>query len=852
MKPPLLADWILKIILPQQDSEYLLGDFQEIFIKKMEKNGRLKATIWYWYQVLRNTPGFVKYFFYGRAIMFQNYLKITLRQLVRNWGFSFINITGLSLGLACCILMMVWVGDEFRFNQFHQKKDRLYRIYTDVTLNNGQRNISSSSFFPLAELLARECPDIHNAGRVAVHSGWKISYKGNQFYNDRLIFADPPFLTMFSFPLVRGDGKTAMSNKLSVILTENACKKYFGNENPIGKTLTIKDQYDVQVTGIAKNIPKNSTFQFDLLFPYPLYWGPQWQGKSWGGNPLETYVEITASADLQQAEAKVNQLVKAHAPIPKDIQVAFRLQPFTRLHLYSIQGGGLINSLTIFSLISLFILIIACINFMNLSTAKAANRAKEVGMRKVVGARKSDLTQQFIGESIMLAFIALIFAIILAAIILPIMNNLLNKNLSLQVLLNPGFFLLLIGLTLVTGILAGTYPALILAKFQPIKIFRGGITVGTGRIVFRKFLVVFQFSLAIFLIIGTLVAARQLKLFDTRDLGYNKENILRVVMNSPLKKQYRALKLELLKEPGIARVSRSLQHPAYINSTALVQWPGVSKKERISMNWDVVDYDYFATFDMKILQGRPFSPRFATDKQDALIVNEEAVKLMGLKNPLGSQLKMMNWTGKIIGVVKNFHFQPLKYQIKPFVFKLNPGWTDNLFLRYKPDNFQSTLAYIKKQMEKFNPGYPFQYQLLKDTLERSYGSERKIGRTISYFSIISIFISSLGLFGLASLLTVKRTKEIGIRRTLGASTLGLIFFIARDFLKWVVLANLFAWPMAYLVLNRFLRQYAYRITINLEIYLYAAVIVLMIALGTIAYQTIRASRTDPIDALKSE
>ena len=853
MKSPTIAQWIFKLILPPEDAEYLLGDIEEIFNEKREKDGKLYAHWWYWGQVMINLLGFYKHFLYWKVTMLKNHLKICLRNLLKHKGYMGINITGLAFGLACCILMMLWIGDELSYNRFHKNKDHLYRVYTSVKLKDGRTNINASSMFPLAKLLSDTFPGIQLATRVAVNSGWKISQSDKHFFNDRFIFVDPSFLRMFTVQFLEGNKETALQHRQSVVLTESARRKYCGGENALGKSLRVQNKYDVVVTGVIAGLPKNSTFRFDLLFPYHLYWGPNWQeSKSWGGNPLETYVLVAGGTNIMDLEKNITAQVKRKAPLPEGIEVNFHLQPLRRLHLHNLEGGGLINTLILFSLVALFILVIACINFINLATARSSNRAGEVGLRKVLGANKWDLVQQFIGESLLLTFISLIFALLLVLWFLPVMNTLLDKSLNIHMLVNTPYIAGLIAIILVTGMVAGSYPALILSSFEPVKVLKGIFSGGKKGAVVRKIMVVFQFSMAIFMIISAFILDRQLKFLNSSDLGYNKDQVMRIPLNDSLKRQFGPFKLELLNNPDIAAVTRSLQHPANIYSSALVSWQGMIPGERINMNWDVVDLDYFKTMDMKIINGRPFSKQFPSDEKNAFVVNQEAVKLMNLKNPVGTRLKMMNWEGKIIGIVKDFHFQPLKYQIKPFVFKLSPNRTDNLFLRFKPGSYPQVKEFVRKLFEKFNPGYLYYSQLVKETIARNYGSERRISRTITYFTFLAILISCLGLLGLSSFMIDRRVKEIGIRKVLGATSPGLMGILVKDFLKWVGLANLIAWPVAYITMAQILRNYAYRVSIGVGAFIFSAVLVIAISFLTISFQTLKASRTKPVEALRYE
>jgi ABC-type lipoprotein release transport system permease subunit len=611
------------------------------------------------------------------------------------------------------------------------------------------------------------------------------------------------------------------------------------------------------VTGVIKNPPQNSSLQFDCVAPFILYFGPDGtEPEHWGGNPLTTFVLLNENAQPSEVEQKVTQIALSHRPSLKLKAWLLHLQPLSRMHLYSPEGGGLITSLVLFSVIAFFVLGIACINFMNLATARAATRANEVGLRKVVGAKKTDLIKQFFGESVILSFIALIFAVIIIELLLPAFNSLANKELSLNLSENIMIILGLIGIALFTGILSGSYPALFLSSFRPAHVLKGSQTLGPRGSLFRKILVVFQFSLSILLIIGTIIVYKQLNFIRNRNLGFEKENLVFVYIPEGLTPKYETLKNEFLRNSNVVNVTRSAQSPSYIASTvSALDWDGKNPDEKVMMNWDYVDYNYFETLQLEIIQGRSFSREFATDASEAFVVNEEAVKLMGMESPVGKRLKVFSQEGRIVGVVKNFHFLPLHHEIKPFVYGMNPNWASMmrcLFIRVTPDNIAGTLKYVEGVFEKFSPDYPFQYQFFNERIDRSYRSEQKVREIVSFLTVLAVFISCLGLFGLASFMTERKTKEIGIRKVLGASVSNIILFLSKEFIKWVLVANIIAWPVAYILGYKWLQNYAYRTSIALWVFLMAAALSLVIALLTVSYQAIKAALANPVDTLRYE
>ncbi|NIM90224.1 MAG: FtsX-like permease family protein [Candidatus Aminicenantes bacterium] len=789
--------------------------------------------------------------------MLKSYLKIAFRNIGKHKGFSFINIAGLAIGMACCILILLWIQDELSYDKFHENRNELYRVFTKVQYSDGRTNLFTESYFPLSRVLTEECPEVVAASRYATHYGLLVKYGEKSFAEDSFGFADASFLSMFSFPFLKGDPKTALSDKFSVVITEEMSQKYFGREDPMGKTLNVNDQVDLQVTGVIEEVPLDSSLQFDFLIPYPLYWGPDWtEPDHWGGNPLETYVLLNKNAVTYETEKKITSIKEKHDPSPATQSTTLNLQPLTRIHLYGLEGGGPVTYIYIFLAVALFVLIIACINFMNLSTAKAATRAGEVGMRKVVGARKADLIKQFFGESILLSFIALFLALLIVELLLPVFNNLSGKQLALGFSSNIIIILGLLGIAVFTGVVSGSYPALFLSSLQPVKVLKGSVPLSSGSSLFRKVLVVSQFALSIFLIIGTAIIYRQLNYMKNRDMGYDANQLIFIYVQRDLTAKYESVKNELLKNSNILSVTRSLQVPSNIGSTvSALDWEGKNPDESVSMNWDIVDFDYFETLKMEMVQGRGFSREFGSDVSGAYIVNEEAAELMGMESPVGKRLSVFRNEGKVIGVVKNFHFKSLHNEITPFVFWMNPGWASMmscLFVRVAPSNISETLEYVKSVGTKFSPAYPLRYQFMAERLDRLYNRERLMGKIISYFALLAIVISCLGLFGLASFMTERRTKEIGIRKVLGSSVSKVVFLLSKEFTKWVLVANVIAWPVAYYLMSRWLQNFAYRASLGFWIFIMSGVLILVIALLTVSYQAIRAATANPVDALRYE
>jgi len=853
IKLPRLGFWLLRRVLPRQDFIYLNGNFEDIYENLVHSERRFKAGIWIWGEIFKSLPGFLCAALYWRMMMFRNDFIMTLRNIRKHTLHSAINIAGLSLGMGVCLLIFLWVQNEFGYDRFHVNRGEIAQVYSETQYSSGSSQIFMGSYFPLAKVLKRECPEVMNAVRYEFTTGLSLRRGEKQFMNDIVGLADPTFFDVFSFPFIKGKPETALKENYSVVLTENMAKKYFGSEDPIGKTLTLDNELDIQVTGVIENVPPQSSLQFDCIAPYLLRFAPDFkEPEHWGGNPLETYVLLHKNTDHVDVEKKITSIVEKHAQW-ETAKVTFHLHPLLKKHLYSPQGGGLIQTLVIFSAVALFVLFIACINFMNLSTAKAVTRAKEVGVRKVVGARKSDLIRQFFGESLMLSLITLVIAIALLAAFLPTFNELLDEQLSLRFLFKPVVALGFLGIALFTGALAGIYPALYLSSFQPGCILRRMIRTGVKSSM-RKILVVVQFSLSIIMIISTVVVFKQMGYVMSTDLGFDRENLVVLQMSQSTQRQFEPFRNDLLNHPQVVSTTRSLQGPWHIGSTvSAVDWDGKVPDESVSMHWDYVGYDYFKTFDMEIIEGRAFSKEFPTDQKEAYIVNEEAVKLMDMYVPVGERLSVFRNEGKIIGVVKNFNFQPLYHQIKPFVFMLRPDTGSLAYVRIRPENISGTLEHIRNTFTKFEPDSLRDPMFFNDILTRYiYTSEQQTGKISSYFTILAILISCLGLFGLAAFIAERRTKEIGIRKVVGASMKDVVFMLSKDFTKWVLLSNVIAWPVAYFVMQKFLEKYAFRTSIGIEVYVLSGLAAFAIALLTVTYQALRAARANPADSLRYE
>jgi putative ABC transport system permease protein len=840
-RPPRIILWLFQRLVEPEDAASLTGDFEEDYKDIRSQRGKFKAGSWAWLQVLLSLPSFGKSTIYWSASMLKNYLKIAFRVIKKHKGYSFINIAGLAVGIASCVLILLWVQDELSYDTFHKNYKELYR-----TVLNVEGQWYSSSPWALAPILKSEYPEVLAATRYR-NNTLLVTY-GDKSFNEQFAFVDPDFFEIFTFPLIQGDSTNPFPTLYSVVITERTAARYFGREDPIGKAVTLNDRTKFSVTGVIENVPSNSSLQFDILAPVKIF----------GEETLNSWALESGSFLLLQKNASPDSLGEKIAGITMehdkrtDQTVTTYIRPLSRMHLYPLNGGGNIIYIYIFSTIAIFILLIACINFMNLATARGSTRAKEVGMRKVVGARRDHVIKQFFGESLLLSFIALILAIGLVALFLPGFNNLAQKDLRLDLGGNLSFLLGLIGITLFTGMISGSYPALFLSAFHPVKVIKGSYSGSSAKPLLRKSLVVIQFTIAIVLIIGTLIMSRQLNYIRNKELGFNRQQVISLPMNPGLRETYESFKNELLQHSAVMSVTSATSRPTQVGNINPVYWEGRGPEQYETMNFIACDYDYIKTFEMEIVQGRDFSRDFPTDLQN-YIVNEEAVKFMGLEDPVGKLFSIWENKGQIIGVVKNFHSRSLHNEIVPVCITLNQNWAPNyVFVRLKPDNISQALGEVEEIWKKFSPHFPFAYQFLDEVFEEQYRTDQRTGAIFKYFAILAVFISCLGIFGLSAFTAEQRTKEIGIRKVLGASISGIVSLVSKEFIILLALANAIAWPAAYFLTKRLLDNYAYRTNITVWIFLTAGALALVIALFSVSFQALKAARTDPARALRYE
>ncbi|MGN6532661.1 MAG: ABC transporter permease [Ginsengibacter sp.] len=810
--------------------------------------------------------------------MFKNYFKTAWRSFLKNKTFSFINIAGLSIGISVCFIILLFVQNELSFDRFNKNADRIVRIVFQANINGGKIN-ESNVMPPVAEAMKSDYPEVEDATRIRVYGAPKISYQGRTFKEDQLAFVDPNFFSIFTLPLIEGNVNTALQQPNTIIITKEIAKKYFGNEDPLGKTLVFSDNKNTsfKVTGLIDKVPANSHFHFDIFASMTGL--DEAKSDSWMGSNFFTYLLLKPGYDYKKLEAKLPGMVEKYMgpQIQKEMglslsqfrtkgnKLGFALQPLTSIHLYShsnyeLDAPGNAMYVYIFGAIAIFMLLIACINFINLSTASASKRAKEVGVRKVIGSGKSQLIFQFLTESALLVFIALLLSLLLIQLALPEFNNISGKNLSFD--FNLKIISSLFAMGIFVSIIAGLYPAFFLSSFKPIAVLKGKLTGNNKSFGLRSSLVVFQFFISVGLIIATIVVWQQMKFIQNKNLGYNKEQVLTIPNSYLLGKNEQIYKQELLNDPRVIDATVSSFKPAGPSSGGnAFAYPEGHDNQIMKTEEYHVDEKYIPTLEMHIAAGRNFSKEFTTDST-GIIINESAAKAFGWATAgnyggaIGKTIirensfRGTNVPFHVIGVVKDFNFKSLHDPVSPLLMVLDPD--NGIILKVKTTDIKGLLASMKKQWDKFNTDEPFTYTFLDDLYNKTYSAEQKTGTTLNIFALLTIFVACLGLFGLATYTAEKRTKEIGIRKVLGASVTQVTSMLSTEFLKLVFIACLIAFPLSWWTMNKWLQSFAYRIHISGWMFVVAGFAALLIALLTVSFQAIKAAVANPVESLRTE
>lgn len=796
--------------------------------------------------------------------MLRNYLKVAIRTLWKNKGFSFINISGLAIGISTCLLISLYVLDELSYDTFHEKASQIYRLTEVLHLPTEVRHRTVTAP-PMAPAIKENFPEVISTVRL-VPSSRIISYQDKKFYDTQVWYADSTFYEIFSFPMVKGNPKTALVEPYSIVLTENAVKKYFGDEDPLGKSMSLSDSISLLVTGVIENIPSNSHLQFDVMLSRSTLsamsnYEPE---TNWFNNGTYTYLLLPEGYDYKELEAKFPaflEVVMAEQRKKVGLWYDFVLQPLESIHLRSttisdFAINGNIKYVYTFSIVACLVLLIACANYINLSTAKSMNRAKELGMRKVVGARRKQLITQLLGESFLVAFIAFVLALVIATALLPSFNLITGKTLGAGYLLKPEILSAMIALFFALGIIAGAYPAIAMSTFSPLKTMKNYGKHGRENNLLRKGLVVFQFTMSIILIAGTILIFRQMNFLQNKNLGLDKDQILELRMRHGIPSKSELIKAEIVKTRGVLSASfTNFSYSESMSSVAVLP-EGAGENEISSEPVISVDEDFLSTFKIDLISGRDFSKDRMTDKDDAFIINEAAVKHFNWGTPENALGKKLDWglgkKGSVIGVVKDFNFLSLHETIKPLIIHIEPDWYSFISLKISSNNISETISNLETKWKSLNIDSPFDYAFLDDDFARLYKSEQQTQTIIGIFSGLAIFIASLGLFGLAAFTAEQRTKEIGVRKILGAPISNIIGLLSKDFLVLIAISILIAVPLAWYGANNWLQSFAYKTEISWWIFGIAGLTTIIIALITVSFQSIKAAIANPVDSLRSE
>jgi len=853
------------LLLRGEDFHEFSDDIDEIYQQMIDSGPKFKAKAWYWFRVIESIPSLIKDKIYWRLTMIKNYLKIALRNFQRHKGYSFINIAGFAIGMACCLLILLYVRHELSYDSYHKDVERVCRIVQDIRTQTANR-----VFVPVSPMVAptlkSDYPQVEYAARAFTFTGSRlVRRKDTFFYEYRFMYADQELFDVLTFQFIQGNPQGALTRPNTLVVSQRMAIKYFGNVNPLGDTLEINQQ-EYEITGVVKDCPENTHLKYDLIASLETL--KDWQEMSnWYSTMFYTYIKLRPDVNMKEFSLQVSRLADKY--IGEQLEswgstYHYFLQPLSSIHLhsnlrYETEPPGNPVYITIFSFVGLFILIIACLNFMNLSTARATNRAKEVGLRKVVGAQKLQLIGQFLGESLLVAFLSLGLAMVIARFAIPLLNDLTGISLSFDALLLPGVLLSLIGGAVLVGMAAGLYPAFVLSAFRPAVTLKGATSAGTQGFALRTVLVVVQFAISVMLIIGTLTMYKQFNFMKNQYLGFEKEQKLILPLRGGINIQenFASVKDMFSKHSSITGVTVSSTVPGRGVSNFGVSLVGEDDTKNQSMFHMYFDDDFIPDYGIEIVAGRAFQKEMKTDFMGAFLINEAAVKAFGWTNPeeaLGKRMQTGHGgrVNPIIGVTKNFHYRGLQSEVEPLVMEFLP-WTFR-YITFSIDitDLNETLAFVKSQWEALWPGYPFEQFFLDTDFDRQYRADEQIGNVFGIFTFLGLFIACLGLLGLASFTAESRIKEIGIRKVLGASVGGIVLMLSKQFTKWVLLGNCIAWPVAYYFINRWLKNFAFRVDIGVWTFVLSGILVLLVAILTVSYQSIKAAVANPVDSLRYE
>lgn len=797
--------------------------------------------------------------------MIKNYFKTALRNLWRKKSFSAINIIGLAIGMSVSILMLLFVLNEVTYDRFNENSENIYRIALNINAHGRILNIPSIPA-PMGPALVDNFPEVSHFGRLRSKGGALISYEDKQIEESRISYADSGIFDIFSIEVVRGDPKTFLEAPFNLVITEEMAEKYFGSEDPINNVLKFDNEDVYTVSGVVKKMPENSHFKFNMLISLTTLNRTRDSLDSWMGFNFKTYFELQKNASSEGLSDKFYTLLMDNQPEQikqLGIEIDLYLQPLTSIHLHShtegeLEPGGNVAYIWIMTTIAIFVLLIVCINFMNLSTAQSVHRAKEVGMRKVMGAQRGKLISQFLGETMFLSFLSFILSLILIQVLLPIFNQMSQKELGFNPFQNWVITLGLIGITLLVGLIAGTYPAFFLSSYSPLDVFRSQFKAGRGHRFFRNGLVTFQYVISIALICCTFIVFFQMRFVKKYDLGFDNNQVMVIHYRGQMGNQREVFKSKILEIPGVLKASNSQTVPGIGSNETFFSFEGFNQGEPKVYPYTEADEDYQETLGMELAAGRFFSKEFSGDSKTA-VLNETLVKELGWDEPIGKIVRMTDMVDgefkeipyTVIGVVKDFHFESLREKIRGYVIKLSSGGS-RLSVKVSPENISGTIRSLENIWNEMSPAYPFEYSFLDERFESIYRAEQRVGKIFLSFTLITIFVACLGLFGLASFTAEQRTKEIGIRKVLGASVPNIVLLLSRQFTKWVLLANVIAWPVAFFTMRTWLQSFAYRIDMGIWIFILSGVIALGMALLAVSMKAVKAATANPVQSLRYE
>jgi putative ABC transport system permease protein len=870
--PQKFIEQLLEFFVQNNDEFDYSGTLRDLYNHKYEKDGKLKADLWIWKQIL---CCIFKHIFSNLSWgihMFKNYLKIALRNIVKNKSFSFINIAGLSVAVVCWVFIFLYISEESSYDNFHKDGDRVYRVTMEIRSDTRIQPYTPIAW-PVAPVLKENFPQVENAVRLYIWGDWLVRHEDKAYYETRFMWADPEVFEVLTFPFLKGDPRTALQEPSSIVISERLSRKYFGPDDPIGRNIQVNDR-DYMIKGVIHNPPKNSHLKYDLIASLKTIENPDWMS-NWYGTECYTYIKLAPETDVEAFAKQISNLADRYI---KDYfsrsgySYAYYIQPIRDIHLHSNLQGEIVPMdppgnplhISIFSWLAIFIVLIACINFVNLKTARSTDRAKEIGMRKVIGAHRSQLINQFLVESMLISLFAICAALLIVVLLLPYFNEISGKEFTVSRIFSLQNLAMMAVLGLLAGTTASSYPAFIMSAFKPTETIKGILGTDSKGIVLRRILIVGQFAISAIVIIGTLVVYRQLDYMKNRYLGFSKDQklIIPIRENDSLINEYVSIKDEFIRHPAVLGTAFSSHVPGRGTTSYGTRIIGGGEPRNQGINQIYIDADFLQEYDIEMAAGRMYQNDMRTDVSTwdgngALIINEAAVRAFGWQTPAEAICKRIstgygNRTLEIIGVSRDFHYKGLQSIIEPLIMEYFPHRFKYVSLRISIKNVDEAVSFLKEKWKERYPSYPFEYFFLDADFNNQYKSEEKTGRIIGIFSILGIIIACLGLLGLTASKVKQRTKELSIRKVLGASVMNIEFLLLKDFVKWVAAANLIAWPFSYYLMNKWLNHFAYRINLSLMPFIVTLSLSVMVALATIGFQTIKAATANPADSLRYE